>query len=146
MATLRRGYASGSIHTETFGLRIEQALRARSRHELRGLTADLPAPSRWRRALGQLHAVLAPQPAGLLADPAMLADARITLGRSSSCQLRFADDTVSRRHAALVVRDGAWHVVDLGSSNGTFVNGRRVLEAEVRPGDELGLGAARLTL
>jgi hypothetical protein len=146
MATLRRSYASGSIHTETFGLRIDRALRARSSHELRGLTADLPAPSRWRRAVEQLRGALASQPAGLLADPATLADARITLGRSSSCQLVFADDTVSRRHAALVVRDGAWHVVDLGSSNGTFVNGRRVLEAEVRPGDELQLGAARLTL
>jgi hypothetical protein len=146
MATLRRGYASGSIHTETLGLRIDRALRASSRHELHGLTADLPAPSPWRRALEQLRAALGPRPAGLLADPATLAEAHITLGRSSSCQLVFADDTVSRRHAALVVRDGAWHVVDLGSSNGTFVNGRRVVEAEVRAGDELYLGAARLTL
>jgi pSer/pThr/pTyr-binding forkhead associated (FHA) protein len=71
---------------------------------------------------------------------------QITLGRSSSCQLVFDDDTVSRRHAALVSRDGAWHVVDLGSSNGTYVNGRRVIDAEVRPGDELTLGGATLVL
>jgi hypothetical protein len=146
MATLRQGYAAGSLHTETFSLRIDQALRARSEHELRGLTADLPAPSRWRRALERLRAALAPAPAGLLGDPAALSRGQITLGRSSSCQLVLAEDTVSRRHAALVLRDGAWRVVDLGSSNGTWVNGRRVVEAEVRPGDELRLGGARLWL
>lgn len=44
------------------------------------------------------------------------------------------------------MRDGAWRIVDLGSSNGTWVNGRRVVEAGVRPGDELRLGAARVKL
>jgi FHA domain/Domain of unknown function (DUF1707) len=146
LAELRRGYAAGSLQTDTFSVRIERALRARSEHELRGLTSDLPAPSRWRRAVEQLRAALAGPPAGLLADPGSLQGGRITLGRSSACQLVLADDTVSRRHAALVVRDGCWRIVDLGSSNGTWVNGRRVVEAEVRPGDELRLGAARLRL
>jgi FHA domain-containing protein/uncharacterized protein DUF1707 len=146
VAALRRGYAAGSLHTDTFTIRVERALRSSSEHELRGLTADLPAPSRWRRALAALRAVFSGRPAGLLADPAALATGQITLGRSSSCQLVLSDATVSRRHAALVVRDGTWRVVDLDSSNGTWVNGRRVIEAEVRPGDELRLGAARLLL
>jgi hypothetical protein len=146
MATLRRGYAAGSLHTETFAQRVDQALRARSDHELRGLTADLPAPSRLRRALDRVRAALAEPTTGLLSDPAALREGHITLGRGSTCQLVFADDTVSRRHAALVVRDGAWRIVDLGSSNGTYVNGRRVVEAEVRPGDEVVLGATRVTL
>jgi FHA domain/Domain of unknown function (DUF1707) len=143
LATLRRGYASGSLHTDTFGARIDQALRARSEHELRGLTADVPAASRLRRALARVRAALSPEPTGLLSG---VSRGQITLGRSSSCQLVFDDDTVSRRHAALIVREGAWHIVDLGSSNGTYVNGRRVLDAEVRPGDELVLGGARLVL
>ena len=46
----------------------------------------------------------------------------------------FADDTVSRRHAELRLHDGRWMLRDLGSSNGTWVNGRRVMEAEVAPG------------
>jgi hypothetical protein len=144
MATLRRGYASGSLHTDTFGLRIDRALRARSQLELRGLTADLPAPSWLARAVERIRAALAGEPPpGLLSG---ITHGRITLGRSSSCQLVFDDDTVSRRHAALVSRDGAWHVVDLGSSNGTYVNGRRVHDAEVRPGDELALGTTRVVL
>jgi hypothetical protein len=146
VAHLRRGYTSGCIQTDTFALRIDRALRARSDHELKGLTADLPAPSRLRRAWDGLRSVLLPYSSGLLAAGSLLASGQITLGRSSSCQLVFDDDTVSRRHAALVLKHGAWHVVDLGSSNGTYVNGRRVIEAEVRPGDELTLGGAKLTL
>jgi hypothetical protein len=143
MATLRRGYASGSLHTDTFGMRIDQALRARDAEELRGLTADVPAASRIRRALADLKAAFARQPTGLLTG---VSRGHIVLGRSSSCQLVFDDDTVSRRHAELVLRDGAWHVVDLGSSNGTYVNGRRVNDAEVRAGDELTLGTSRIVL
>jgi pSer/pThr/pTyr-binding forkhead associated (FHA) protein len=146
LAQLRESYAAGSLETDTFSVRIDRALRTRSEHELRGLTSDLPAPSRWRRALERLTATLAPAPAGLLANPGSLENGRITLGRSSACQLVLTDDTVSRRHAALVVRDGAWRIVDLGSSNGTWVNGRRVVEAEVRPGDDVRLGAASLRL
>jgi hypothetical protein len=144
MAQLRRGYATGSLQTDTFTVRVDRALRARSEAELRGLTADLPAPGRWRRALARARQFLAQAPEGLLADPGALHGGQITLGRSPACQLVLADATVSRRHAALVVCDGAWRIVDLGSSNGTWVNGRRVVEAEVRPGDELRLGAARL--
>ena len=58
----------------------------------------------------------------------------------------FADDTVSRRHAELRLREGSWILRDLGSSNGTWVNGRRVMEAEVAPGDEVVLGACRFRL
>ena len=52
----------------------------------------------------------------------------------------FSDDTVSRRHAELRLVDGRWMLRDLGSSNGTWVNGCRVVEAEVGPGDEVALG------
>jgi len=68
------------------------------------------------------------------------------IGRSSACQIVLGDDTVSRRHAELRYDDGRWMLRDLGSSNGTYVNGRLVTEAEVRVGDVIHLGGARLKL
>ena len=68
------------------------------------------------------------------------------LGRSPGCHLTFADDTVSRRHAELLLLDGRWILRDLGSSNGTWVNGRQVMEAEVTAGDEVYLGACRFRI
>jgi pSer/pThr/pTyr-binding forkhead associated (FHA) protein len=58
----------------------------------------------------------------------------------------FADDTVSRRHAELCFAEGRWMLRDLGSSNGTWVNGRRIVEAEVAPGDDVQLGGCALRL
>ena len=57
-----------------------------------------------------------------------------------------SDDTVSRRHAELFLDGGRWILRDLGSSNGTWVNGRRVVEAEVRTGDVVHFGGCRLRL
>ncbi|MBI3911507.1 MAG: FHA domain-containing protein [Armatimonadetes bacterium] len=53
------------------------------------------------------------------------------------------DDTVSRRHAQIVGRGGRYYVVDLGSTNGSFVNQQAIsphVEVEIRPGDEITLG------
>ena len=145
VAELRRGYLTGRLDTDTFSRRVGHAMRSGSHEELRGLTADLPAspPAGLTR---QLRARLAPQrPVGLL-EAGALAQAHLTIGRSSACELVLADDTVSRRHAELFLDGGRWILRDLGSSNGTWVNGRRVVEAEVRPGDEVHLGGARLRL
>ena len=73
-------------------------------------------------------------------------EVRMTIGRSSACQVVLADDTVSRRHAELRAHDGCWLLRDLGSLNGTWINGRRVIEAEVRPGDLVQLGGCELRL
>jgi pSer/pThr/pTyr-binding forkhead associated (FHA) protein len=51
-----------------------------------------------------------------------------------------AQPTISRHHLELRALDGAWLAVDLGSSNGTWLMGRRVGRARVAPGDELFLG------
>jgi predicted component of type VI protein secretion system len=82
----------------------------------------------------------------LRVERALTADSRGELGRSPGCELVFCDDTVSRRHGRLELRDGRWFLVDLDSSNGTIVNGRRVRDAEVRAGDRIRLGAAGFTL
>lgn len=53
------------------------------------------------------------------------------------------DHTASRRHAQISEQGGAYVIQDLGSANGTFVNGARVAEAPLRPGDEIGIGGSR---
>ncbi|GMU08125.1 FHA domain-containing protein [Corallococcus caeni] len=71
----------------------------------------------------------------------------ITLGRSSTSDLRLQHASISRRHAQLTRRGNAFTVRDLGSQNGTFVNRLRIKgEVEIRPGDELSLGNATLRL
>ncbi len=71
---------------------------------------------------------------------------RITVGRQHSCDLVVDDSTVSREHVALVRRGAAWWVVDLGSTNGTTVNGTRAAEHPVGVGDRIQLGDAVLEL
>lgn len=71
------------------------------------------------------------------------------IGRDLDNDLVFVDPTVSGRHAVVNQRDGAWWVEDLGSTNGTFVNGRRVAPeapAIARSGDVIQLGQIRLRL
>lgn len=65
----------------------------------------------------------------------------MTIGRDESCRLRIPAKSVSRRHCEVKIDDGEVIVTDLGSSNGTFVNGRRVKSTELAPGDLLALGA-----
>ena len=70
---------------------------------------------------------------------------RTTIGRSPDCEIFLDDVTVSRKHAVLVRRDGAFFVEDLGSLNGTFLNRRRIESGELADGDELQIGKYRLT-
>jgi hypothetical protein len=135
---LRRGYLTGRLGTDTFAHRLEDALASGSCEHLRGLTADLPAAPR-RTLLSRLRAR---RSRGL----PELVGAQLLIGRSSSCQIVLGDDTVSRRHAELRFDEGRWLLRDLGSSNGTYVNGRFVTEAEVWVGDVIHLGGCKLKL
>lgn len=62
-----------------------------------------------------------------------------TLGRDPSCELHFDDDMVSRRHARVLVERGVWYVEDLGSRNGTRLNGELITRAVFGDGAELQL-------
>ena len=69
---------------------------------------------------------------------------RVVIGRSKDCDIQVADPNVSRRHAE-VRQEGAAHwVVDLDSTNGTEVNGRRLKRAKLRPGDTITVGSTKL--
>lgn len=70
-----------------------------------------------------------------------LQDGITTAGRQDDCQLRIKSSQVSRKHCQLFEKHGMLLVKDLGSSNGTFVNGKKVEGQRVmEPGDELGIG------
>jgi len=68
-----------------------------------------------------------------------------TLGRSRQCDVVVDDPNVSRTHAELRPRGGSWVLTDLGSTNGSSVNGRRIdAPTVVRAGDEIELGTAAM--
>ncbi len=67
------------------------------------------------------------------------ATGRVVIGRSQSCDIVLPSNHVSRQHAELLFRDGCLHVLDLGSSNGTFVNRKRITESRLETNDELRL-------
>jgi pSer/pThr/pTyr-binding forkhead associated (FHA) protein len=76
-----------------------------------------------------------------------LAGAELIVGRSPECAIRLADDLASRRHFALRSSPFGWQVSDLGSSNGTFVNGHRLQPGDHRilsPGDHITVGSTTL--
>ena len=70
-------------------------------------------------------------------DPIPLLGPTLVVGRRESSDIVLRFPNVSGRHCELVVVDGYWVVKDLGSSNGTKVNGTRVTEQRLEPGDKL---------
>lgn len=65
----------------------------------------------------------------------------VTIGRASDCELALAESSVSRRHARVLRRSGVLWVEDLGSRNGTFVNGMAVRSRALTIGDRIQIGA-----
>ncbi len=153
---LRDGSVAGRISNETFLRRVDRALRARGADELAELLSDLPpvpdqgAGTWWDRFTTGLRGIRI-QPPRL---PAALWAPRLprlvlprgprtvfTIGRSPDCDLPLGDITVSWHHAELRRSGAAWVLVDLGSTNGTRVNGWRAdLGFTVRAGDWVSFG------
>jgi hypothetical protein len=70
---------------------------------------------------------------------------RVTIGRRPDSDIFLDDVTVSRDHALLVRRGGDFHLDDLGSLNGTYVNRSRIESRRLEDGDELQIGKYKLT-
>ena len=73
-----------------------------------------------------------------------LSPAGVTLGRSQDNHIHLADERASRRHARIDLQQGIYVISDLGSVNGTYVNGQRVQQQILRDGDEIRIGDTRL--
>jgi hypothetical protein len=69
---------------------------------------------------------------------------QVTIGRSKDCDIQLPDPNVSRRHAEVRQEGAAYWVVDLDSTNGMEVNGRRQKRAKLRQGDRIVLGSTEL--
>lgn len=70
---------------------------------------------------------------------------RVVLGRSRECDIQVEDANVSRRHAELRQEGTAFWIVDLDSTNGVEVNGKRVKRAKLEPGDTFTVGSTEVT-
>jgi FHA domain-containing protein len=70
---------------------------------------------------------------------------RVVLGRSRDCDIQLNDANASRRHAELRQEGASYWVVDLGSTNGMEVNGKRVKRAKLRDGDTITIGSTEVT-
>ena len=154
---LRERFAEGRLSQDTFLYRMDAALRARERGELRELLADLPASrspgqrllgwlAQARLAAGRLIATSLQRPEPHAEPEALFlpreARNKFTIGRDTGCDLVLGDLTVSRYHARLLRSSEGWLLRDLSSTNGTMVNGWRVTTAvAVRAGDQVSFGA-----
>ncbi len=69
---------------------------------------------------------------------------RLVVGRSPSADIRLPDANVSREHAAFEEEGTGWSIADLGSTNGTFLNGEPVQRARLRDGDLITMGVSEL--
>ncbi|MFB9837785.1 FHA domain-containing protein [Actinoallomurus acaciae] len=154
---LRDRVADGRLSHETFEQRVESALRARSHAELTALVSDLPPASRLVRGLAGAVTSLSSMTARLEAAwraPRLPRFAlpphdwsRLLIGRAPGCQFVVTDLSVSRVHAELRRAGDNWLLADLGSMNGTLVNGYRIVApTRVRPGDEIAFGKTRFIL
>jgi len=86
---------------------------------------------------------LVPQGGG---DSVPLSRRIMTIGRRDSCDISLKFQNISGMHCELSFRDGYWFFRDLGSTNGIKVNGVRVLQRAVRPGDEVAIANHRYTI
>lgn len=125
--TLIRSAADGL--TERFD--PTACLDERMRHT--AAPSDPVAPGRYIQVAGPERTLLIP-----------LGTEAIRIGRGLSADLHLDESSVSRRHAILVPRPTGARVLDDRSSNGTFVNGRRVQQADLADGDVIVIGRIML--
>jgi hypothetical protein len=109
------------IRSDLFG----KTVRASDQPQPQELETPPPPPRKAKRPRGQPRVFTISQgnQAGLSAD---LAGGVIMIGRSADCQLILDDDYVSTRHARVVGTPTGIYIEDLGSTNGTYVNGQRI--------------------
>jgi hypothetical protein len=149
---LNTAFADGLLSEETFARRLDQTLSERL-IDPRRLIGDLSlrgTPRRWhvklREAAAATAGTLRLSRSDRAAEDILLAldwnggNGQLLVGRSHACDVVFVSDAVSRRHARLLFRDGHWVIRDLGSTNGTMVNGVRIGRCVLHPGDRVTFG------
>ena len=152
--TLNAAYGDGLLSQRTLVQRLD-LLFGSELVDPAGLVGDLtlrpprrPLAQARDRVMTSLHRAFAhparAKPPPLLALDWTGASEELLVGRHADCDVMLGHLSVSRRHARLTFRDGRWVLRDLDSTNGTRVNGRRVVRCRLEPGDRLRLGSAEL--
>lgn len=154
---LNAAYAGGLISHKTLVFRLDEVFHG-TLVDAEMLVGDLhlregrrglhERASQLKTAVAsRLGALFEPDtPETLLALDWSDASHELSIGRSTGCDVVLTDITVSRRHARLIPRDGVWILHDLSSTNGSYLNGRRVSRCQLRAGDRLALGETLLRI
>lgn len=151
LGVLREGAAQGKLSHDTFMRRMDLALTARRAEELDALTCDLEGGGGWSRglfrAVGGVSAFSVRLRRAWQSErlPKLLLPVPgprpLLIGRDPGNGLRLSHETVSRMHAELTAHGSRWILRDLGSTNGTCVNGQRVTgSVPVCDGDQVSFG------
>ncbi|QKK03545.1 MAG: FHA domain-containing protein [Pseudomonadota bacterium] len=120
----RRGKDQGPQGTQVFSRdEVDKLISEASAGEGHGRSAELTGVS-----------------ASVSGQSIRLPSARVLVGRAERCDIRLDDASVSSEHARLVQDSRGWHVVNLLSTNGTFVNDEKVSNAPVGSGDRIRFG------
>ena len=73
-----------------------------------------------------------------------LGGSEATIGRGPHCEIRLAVDSVSRKHARIALRNEEYHIEDMNSTNGVYVNGVRVVKCVLRDNDQIEMGGVKI--
>lgn len=142
--------------SDTLARELATAARDHARDEgysfLGPVSVELVLDRRFRAGSFAIDGRLREAPGGAGAGSLVLPDGSmlplegrvLTVGRQSTCDITVADPNVSRQHAEIRPHDDRYVLVDLGSTNGTRVNGERIAQHELVDGDELGFGNTTL--
>lgn len=156
LRALRDASVAGRLSSDSFLRRVDAALHSRTRDEFADLVRDVPGRGRADVVLRSVSAISLftartrsswrTARLGRLPLPAAT-DRAYVLGRSRDSDLVLAHPNVSWRHARLAVGPAGWTVADLGSTNGTRVNGWALREPQaLRPGDRVSFGLLSLVV
>lgn len=129
----------GALRADLYGTRVL------TRSPGRRTDGKPPRQSRSPRQSGPTH--LAVVAGSLRGTTVPLADGGVLIGRNPECSLVLTDDFASGRHLRIYPGAGAWYADDLDSTNGTFVNQRRIdTGARLEPGAQIRIGQTVLEL
>jgi hypothetical protein len=138
---------SGFVKRVTMGMRLSQAEKRLPTIPMTDLYKQ-PAPGNgWTAqpepAVYSLRVVGGPH----VGEMFTLYSFPVQIGRSSDVQIRLSEDSsVSRKHAEIYQMDGSLYIHDLGSTHGTFINGNKILEGALKPGDKVSVGYSVLLI
>lgn len=133
------GIQTGEVHPE--GPEPSRGGESQGRTMIYSAAGRIAEPLEERARTRDQKALLLHEGRRLVVSPA-----GVVIGRSRQCDIVLQDPNVSRRHIEIRPRGGSWVVADLGSTNGSRINGRWIEGSEVvRPGDEIEIGSTHLT-